>query len=92
MLLVFNYLGARDPNRTVPRLIELTRPLWQRERYEDHHIYDQKTPIIATGLRNLRKHGADGPVFHRFGRDDMEPLLGVIGNPRREAHVSRRRP
>ncbi|MEU3743240.1 replication-relaxation family protein [Streptomyces sp. NPDC032198] len=71
VLLVFNHLGARDPNRTVPRLQEFTRPLWQGERHEDHHLYGHKIPIIATGMRNLREHGPAGPAFHRFGRDHM---------------------
>ncbi|MEV2256910.1 replication-relaxation family protein [Streptomyces sp. NPDC050147] len=91
VLLVFNHLGARDPNRTVPRLQELTRPLWEGERYEDHHLYNHKIPIIATGLRNLREHGPAGPAFHRFGRTHLQPLLEAIGNPRREAHDIRQR-
>ncbi|MFF4227403.1 replication-relaxation family protein [Streptomyces abikoensis] len=86
VLLVFNHIGARDPNRTVLRLIELTRHLWQGERQKGgHHHYDGRIPIIATGLRNLRQHGPAGPVFLRFGRDRMQPLLEAIGNPRREA-------
>ncbi|MFI0915566.1 hypothetical protein [Streptomyces abikoensis] len=86
LLLVFNHIGARDPNRTVPRLIELTRHLWQGERQKGgHHHYDGRIPIIATGLRNLRQHGPAGPAFLRFGRDHMQPLLEAIGNPRREA-------
>ena len=90
VLLVFNYIGARDPDRTVPRLCALTRHLWQGQRQRDgHHHYDGKIPIIATGLRNLRKHGPAGPVFQRFGRDHMQPLLEAIGNPRRDAADAR---
>ncbi|MEU2135228.1 replication-relaxation family protein [Streptomyces sp. NPDC018352] len=91
ILLVFNRLGERNPNRTIPRLIELTRHLWAGERFEDHHLYDGKIPIIATGLRNLRKHGPDGEVFLRFGRDHMQCLRKAIGNPRRETADVRRR-
>lgn len=91
VLLVFNRIGARNPNHTVPRLIELTRHLWQGERFEDHHLYDGKIPIVATGLRNLREHGPAGPVFWRFGRNHMQPLLEAIGNPRREAADARAR-
>ncbi|MGW5666281.1 hypothetical protein ACWEWG_40820 [Streptomyces sp. NPDC003758] len=70
VLLVFNHIGARDPNRTVSRLIELTRYLWEEQRQRGgYYLYDGKTPIIATGLRNLRQHGPAGPVFLRFGRD-----------------------
>lgn len=91
VLIVFNHLGARDPNRTVPRLQELTRHLWQGERSKDHHLYNHKIPIIATGLRNLREHGPAGEVFHRFGRNHWQPLLEAIGNPRREAADARLR-
>ncbi|MGW9116630.1 replication-relaxation family protein [Streptomyces sp. NPDC055663] len=91
ILLVFNRLGDRNPNRTIPRLAELTRHLWVGERFEDHHLYDGKIPITATGLRNLRENGPDGEVFLRFGRDRMQCLREAIGNPRREAADVRRR-
>ncbi|WBO68864.1 hypothetical protein [Streptomyces camelliae] len=90
VLLVFNHTGERNPNRTIPRLIDLTRHLWQGERFADHHHYDRKIPVIASGLRNLREHGPTGPVFLRFGRDHMQPLREAIGNPRREAADARR--
>ncbi|WP_406003352.1 replication-relaxation family protein [Streptomyces sp. NBC_00829] len=61
VLLVFNRIGDRNPNRTVPRLTELTRHLWERERQRGgHHVYDGRIPIIATGLQNLREHGPAG--------------------------------
>ncbi|MEU7038853.1 replication-relaxation family protein [Streptomyces sp. NPDC046237] len=86
VLLVFNRVGERNPNRTVPRLQELTRHLWQGERQRGgHHLYDRKIPIIATGLNQLRQHGPAGPVFFRFGRSGPQTLLEAIGNPRREA-------
>lgn len=40
---------VRIDNRTVPRLAELTRPLWEGEWFEGHHLYDGKIPIIAAG-------------------------------------------
>jgi hypothetical protein len=44
VLLVFNRVGERNPNRTVPRLQELARHLWQGERQRGgHHLYDRKT-------------------------------------------------
>ncbi|MET9656759.1 replication-relaxation family protein [Streptomyces sp. NPDC006510] len=90
VLLVFNRIGERNPNRTVPRLQELTRHLWQGEHQRGgHHHYDGKIPIIAVGLGNLREHGPAGSVFLRFGRDHMQPLLEAIGNPRREAADAR---
>ncbi|MEU9032777.1 replication-relaxation family protein [Streptomyces sp. NPDC048383] len=91
VLLVFNHIGARDPNRTVPRLRELTWPLWSGEPADGGYTsYDRKIPIIATGLRNLREHGPDGPVFLRLGRTHMQPLWDAIGNPRRDAALTRR--
>ncbi|MFF4427443.1 hypothetical protein ACFY04_43225 [Streptomyces sp. NPDC001549] len=92
VLLVFNRVGDRNPNRTIPRLIELTRHLWEGERQAGgFHHYDGRIPIIATGLTNLREHGPHGPVFLRFGRDHKEPLWEAIGNPRREAAEARAR-
>ncbi|WP_331738030.1 replication-relaxation family protein (plasmid) [Streptomyces sp. NBC_00637] len=92
VLLVFNRVGERNPNRTVPRLMELTRHLWEGERQKaGHHRYDGRIPIIATGLKNLSQHGPTGAVFLRFGRDHMEPLREAIGNPRREAADTRAR-
>jgi transposase-like protein len=90
VLLVFNRVGERNPNRTVPRLQEVTRHLWQGERLPGgHHLYDRKIPIIATGLNQLRQHGPAGPVFFSFGRDHPQPLLEAIGNPRLEAANAR---
>ncbi|WNE93853.1 hypothetical protein PS467_00075 [Streptomyces luomodiensis] len=43
--------GIADLKRMIPRLIERTRHLLQGERHEDHHLYDRKIPIVATGLR-----------------------------------------
>ncbi|WP_186784522.1 hypothetical protein [Streptomyces sp. CBG33] len=90
VLLVFNHIGERNPDRTIPRLQELTRHLWQGERQRGgHHLYDRKIPIIAVALPNLREHGPAGPVFLRFGRDHLQPLLEAIGNPRFEAAQAR---
>jgi hypothetical protein len=92
VLLVFNRIGERNPNRTVPRLMELTRHLWQGSRQKGgHHHYDGRLPIIATGLNQLREHGPAGAVFLRFGRDHMQPLWEAIGNPRREEADARYR-
>ncbi|MFD3778170.1 replication-relaxation family protein [Streptomyces sp. NPDC058612] len=92
VLLVFNRVGERNPNRTIPRLIELTRHLWEGERQRGgFHDYDGRIPIIATGLTKLREHGPHGLVFLRFGRDHMEPLWAAVGNPRREAADARAR-
>ncbi|WEH43952.1 replication-relaxation family protein [Streptomyces sp. AM 2-1-1] len=90
VLLVFNHIGERNPDRTVPRLQELTRHLWQGERQRGgHHLYDQKIPIMAVTLPNLQKYGPADAVFLRFGRDHMQPLLEAIGNPRRDAADAR---
>ncbi|MFE9539767.1 hypothetical protein [Streptomyces sp. NPDC006691] len=73
--------------------MELTRHLWQGERAENghHHYYDEKIPIVAVGLRNLRQHGPAGAVFLLFGRAQPQPLLDAIGNPRRDAADDRAR-
>ncbi|MFD6247663.1 hypothetical protein [Streptomyces roseolus] len=87
MLLMFNRVGERNPNRTVPRLQELTWHLWQGERLPGgHYLYDRKIPIIAVGPNQLRQLGPAGAVFRRFGRPYNQTLLKAIGNPRREAH------
>lgn len=91
VLLVFNRIGERNLNRTVPRLQELTRHLWQGQRQKGFHVYDGRIPIIATGLNQLREHGPSGPVFLRFGREHMQPLRQAIGNPRREVADARAR-
>ncbi|CAL9327285.1 replication-relaxation family protein [Streptomyces sp. SudanB182_2057] len=91
VLLVFNRIGERNPDRTIARLHELTRHLWQGERAEGFHDYDGKIPIIATSLKKLREHGPAGPAFLRFGRTHLQPLREAIGNPRREAARARAR-
>ncbi|MFC9626201.1 hypothetical protein ACFTXM_41675 [Streptomyces sp. NPDC056930] len=75
VLLLFNHIGERNRNRTVPCLSELTRHLWEGERQKGgYHHYDGRIPVTATGLQNLREHDPAGPVFLRFGRDHMQPL------------------
>ncbi len=88
---MFNRIGERNPNRTFPCLMEVTRHLWQGQRRKGFDVYDGCIPIIATGLRNLSEHGPTGPVFLPFGRDRMEPLWEAVGNPRREAAEARAR-
>ncbi|MGW4221699.1 replication-relaxation family protein [Streptomyces bacillaris] len=92
VLLVFNHIGERNPNRTIPRLEELTRHLWQGQWLpEGYHSYDRKIPIVVVGLRSLREHGPQGLVFFRFGRDRPQSLLDAIGNPRLAAVHARER-
>ncbi|MFJ3966096.1 hypothetical protein [Streptomyces sp. NPDC090036] len=61
VLIVFNHIGARDPNRTVARLQELARPLWAGEPADGFSSYDRKIPILATGLRDLRPARLSAP-------------------------------
>uniref|UniRef100_UPI003D70E254 replication-relaxation family protein n=1 Tax=Actinacidiphila sp. bgisy167 TaxID=3413797 RepID=UPI003D70E254 len=93
VLLVFHRIGDRNPDRTVPRLADLTRHLWQGQwhRGDGFHSYDQKIPIIATGLNNLREHGPAGAVFWRFGQTGMQSLTDAIGNPHKDAADARAR-
>ncbi|MFE0776425.1 replication-relaxation family protein [Streptomyces sp. NPDC058861] len=92
VLLVFNRIGKRNPNHTIPRLMQLTRHLWRGQWGEDgYHTYDNKIPIITTGLNQLREHGPAGEVFARFGRSGPQTLLDAIGNPRLDAAIARAR-
>ncbi|MFF8495136.1 hypothetical protein [Streptomyces sp. NBU3104] len=76
VLLVFNHIGERNPDRTGPAPARTAPHLWQGKRqHGGHHLYDRKIPIIAVVLPNLREHGPAGPVFLRFGRDHLQPLL-----------------
>ncbi|MFD5067577.1 hypothetical protein ACFWNC_06450 [Streptomyces sp. NPDC058369] len=88
LLLVFNPLGARNPERTIPRLVALPRHLWAGDK--DFHHYDKKIPVITTALADLRAHGPHGAVFRRFGRPGRQSPLDAIGNPRRQAALERR--
>ncbi|MFF8716920.1 hypothetical protein ACF07T_36645 [Streptomyces sp. NPDC015184] len=83
--------GSAD-NRTT-RVADLTRHHWQgRWHSEDgYRSYDRRIPIVATTLDLLREHGPAGPAFWRFGRDRHQSLLAAVGNPRRDAHLARRR-
>ncbi|MET9922036.1 hypothetical protein ABZZ04_33950 [Streptomyces sp. NPDC006435] len=56
-----------------------------------YRSYDRRIPIVATTLDLLREHGPAGPAFWRFGRDRHQSLLDAVGNPRRDAHLARRR-
>ncbi|MEW1892223.1 hypothetical protein [Streptomyces sp. NPDC085659] len=88
---MFNPLGARNPERTIPRLADLTRDLWagDKDYDEDFHRYDRKIPVITTTLDALRAHGPHGQVFRRFGRSGPQTLVDAIGNPRRDAANAR---
>lgn len=47
-------------------------------------------PIVATTLELLREHGPARPAFWRFGREHRQNLWDAIGNPRRDAALTRR--
>ncbi|MBB1260168.1 replication-relaxation family protein [Streptomyces alkaliterrae] len=80
VLIVFNRVGARNPDLTVQRLSALTRPHWEGEDGYGGgpHAYDGKIPLVATTLELLRAHGPAGEVFHRFGRTAPQRLLDAI--------------
>ncbi|MEU4025903.1 hypothetical protein [Streptomyces anulatus] len=50
VLLVFNHIGERNPNRTIPRLQELTRHLWQGDR-------QREGPTSTTGRSRSSRSG-----------------------------------
>ncbi|MGW1353083.1 hypothetical protein ACWCQE_28015 [Streptomyces sp. NPDC002409] len=58
---------------------------------DGYRPYGRRIPIVATTLDLLREHGPAGPAFRRFGRDRHQSLLDTVGNPRRDAHLARRR-
>ncbi|WUT01459.1 hypothetical protein OHA46_32380 (plasmid) [Streptomyces sp. NBC_00708] len=84
---MFNQLGARNLERTIPRLAGLTRHLWAGGKAygEDYHHYDKKIPVVTTILDDLHPHGPHGQIFSRFGRTSPQTFLYAIGNPRQQA-------
>ncbi len=81
VLLVFNHIGERNPNRTIPRLMELTRHLWKGEwMREGYHSYDRRIPIVVVGLRESTVREWTPPCFaptppsgvHRPGVDAID--------------------
>ncbi|WP_422132181.1 replication-relaxation family protein [Streptomyces misionensis] len=97
LLFVFNPIGDRNPDRTIPRLAELTYPYWRGFPASDggYHTYERQIPIVATTLDLLREHGPAGRIFWRFGRgtwsrESYQPLLDAIGNPRQVAAEAER--
>ncbi|MFD8930890.1 hypothetical protein [Streptomyces mirabilis] len=82
-----------QPGRQADRVdaAELTREHWQGQWAEGgFRIYNGKMPIVATTLELLREHGPAGPAFRRFGREGYQNLWDAIGNPRRDAALTRR--
>jgi len=92
VLLVLHQAGQRSAQSQTARVADLTRHHWQGRWHREggYHSYDRCIPIVATTLELLREHGPAGPAFWRFGRDHRAPLLDAIGNPRRDAYLTRR--
>ncbi|MFF5147834.1 replication-relaxation family protein [Streptomyces sp. NPDC013157] len=96
LLFVFNQIGERNPERTIPRLAEITYHYWRGfPARGGYHTYERQIPIVATSLDLLREHGPAGRIFWRFGRgpwsrESFQPLLDAIGNPRQVAAEAER--
>jgi hypothetical protein len=90
LLLVFNRVGPRNPNTVIAQPAELTQRHCQGTAHNGFHMYDGKLPIVVTGMKQLQEHGPTEANFRRFGRPHNQTLLEAIGNPRREAHDTRR--
>ncbi|MER8235113.1 replication-relaxation family protein [Streptomyces sp. NPDC094049] len=93
VLLVFHHVGRRSAKKQMEAVAALTRHHWKGhwDSEDGCHSYDGRIPIVATTLDQLREHGPAGPVFWRFGRKELQPLLDAIGNPRLDAALTRRR-
>ncbi|MFI1420779.1 hypothetical protein ACH4VX_22895 [Streptomyces sp. NPDC020731] len=84
---VLNHVGPRNPDTVVA---QPAGRHWQGTVHDGFHLYDGKLPVVVTGVRLLKEQGPAGAVFRRFGRPHGQTLLETIGNPRREAHDTRR--
>ncbi|TYC68824.1 hypothetical protein EH183_38945 [Streptomyces sp. CB01881] len=58
---------------------------WYAPGYGDDAIHARDLPVVATALPLLRRHGADAPVWHRFGRRLAHPRRRVRQPGRRRA-------
>ncbi|MFE2601645.1 hypothetical protein ACFXCZ_35115 [Streptomyces sp. NPDC059396] len=91
-----SHVGDRNPDRTIPRLAEITCQYWRGfPASGGYHTYERRMPIVATTLDLLREHGPAGRIFWRFGRgpwgrESFQPLLDAIGNPRQAAAEAER--
>ncbi|MFH8477076.1 hypothetical protein [Streptomyces sp. NPDC018000] len=64
VLLVFSHIGDRNPNRTVPRLIELTRHLWQGKRQRGL-VWRAEVPVWRGGSDGGWRVASWGAVCQR---------------------------
>lgn len=80
--------AKRDHERLLNRMTEVeaaSEDIWHAPAYggdavhaRDHH---RALPVVATTLPLLRRHGADAPVWHRFGRRGWHTLADALDNP-----------
>ncbi|MEU9077014.1 hypothetical protein [Kitasatospora sp. NPDC048538] len=80
--------AQRDHERLLNRMTEVenaSEDIWHAPAYggdavhaRDHH---RALPVVATTLPLLRRHGAGGPVWWRFGRDGWHTLTDALDNP-----------
>jgi len=74
--LVFGGAGTRGLANTMQRVEELSRACWEPKSYEGvtWRSYADAIPVIATTQQLLAEHGADGRVWRRFGRTELQTL------------------
>ncbi|MFA3843646.1 hypothetical protein [Streptomyces aureus] len=93
VLLVFHQIGARPARTQMQKVALFARERW-RGRWDSDgafHTYEQKILIVATTLELLCEQGPHGKIFWRFNRRYLQTLWDVIGNPRMDAALERRR-
>ncbi|MEU9077020.1 hypothetical protein [Kitasatospora sp. NPDC048538] len=80
--------AERDHERLINRMTAVeaaSKATWHAPAYggdavhaRNHH---RALPVVATTLALLRRHGAGGPVWWRFGRDGWHTLTEALANP-----------
>ncbi|MEU7564059.1 hypothetical protein [Streptomyces eurythermus] len=90
LLLVSDRIGPRNQGTVIAQLAKLTQRHWKGIAYEGgFHMYGGKLPTVVTGMKHLKENGPAGAVLS-FGRSHNQTLLEETGNPRREAHDTRK--
>ncbi|MFE2415172.1 hypothetical protein ACFXDE_43325 [Kitasatospora sp. NPDC059408] len=80
--------AKQDHQRLLHRMAEVetaSEDIWHAPAYGGDAVharnYHRALPVVATTLPLLRRFGADGPVWHRFGRRGWHALDQALANP-----------